>query len=230
MIRIFRQYMKILGNAFIGLAFGFSFFYLFLNIYHYREIRREVYVNFNTDSSIQQLDTILKNANDNIQKFNLSQEYHGRLEYGKAALWKTRLDVCVNSFHNKTFQELRNKNVLTIKDVYKFRESFENDVLNGCIVTHLYTLTNEFGDQDAFVNENKVLLQNYMDDLLQDTSYLKKDMNNNNSYYFTTDVTSLLGKNNTRDGFYEVVSSYIRSAKFLESISLWYANGVGGTV
>ena len=67
-----------------------------------------------------------------------------------------------------------------------------------------------------------------MDDLLQDTSYLKKDLYANSNYFFTTDMVALSVKNDVKDGFYEVMASYIKAAKFLDNISDWYQKEEGG--
>jgi len=229
MVKILRQYVKIIGYSLTGIAFGFAFFYLFLNIYHYSEIRREVYFDFSSDTAISQLSQTLSNVEKNLQAFQ-PNNYHGTLDYSDADLWRTRLQICVQSFRNDTYQKILSKEKLNIQDVEDLREVFTSQVLNNCVVTHLYSLIGEDTVNSRFIRENQKLLQYYMDDLLQDTSYLKKDLYANSNYFFTTDIVTLTVKNDVKDGFYEVISAYTRAAKFLELISDWYASEVGGAV
>ncbi len=229
MMGMFRQYFVIIGNAFIGVVFGFAFFYLFLNIYHYQDIRRGSYIAVNEDNSMIVLDKTLERIQANIDQFQ-KDNYQGTMDYSKALLLNLKLQNCVNAFQNDTIQDLRKKTYIDIKDVYAFQESYENDILNDCIVTYLYALSDD-PDQsfdDPYIIENKELLRGYMDTLLHETSYLKKDLYDNSSYYFTTDNFSLTVKNNVKDGFYEVLSAYNNASKFLEIISEWYADGVKG--
>ena len=214
----------------MGVAFGFAFFYLFLNIYHYREIRREAYIDFEQDASVLEFDSILERVQANVESLPTSDVYQGSLEYNDAALWQDNFRTCIKIFKNSTFQEIRTKQSLDILDIYKFRESFEQEVLNECIVKQLYNLVAQNPLNNSYLQQNKELLQAYMDDLLQDTSYLKKDLTANGNYYFTTDASNLIIKNDVKDGFYEVMSAYNRAARFLELMSNWYRDTVGGTL
>jgi len=227
MLRNFRQYFVVLGNALIGIAFGYTCFFLLLNIYHYQEIRREAYIDFENDVVVKEIDESLKKIDANIAKFN-SNRYNGTLSYGDASKMERKLKTCVSAFRNETFTEIRSKNRINIVDVYNFNESFSSDVLNDCIVFQLYELASSDSINDSFIAGNKKMLKYYMDDLLQDTSYLKRDLESKSGYYYSTDIVSSMVKNDTRDGFYEVLSSYRRSLKFVELISDWFASRVGG--
>lgn len=221
MLNSFKQYFVILANALIGIAFGYACFYLILNLYHYQEIRRVAYIDFENNASIKAFDEKLQKIESNISKFD-SNNYKGELSYGDASKVQMKLKQCVSSFRNDTFTELRKENLIDIKDVYKFSESLSNDVLNDCIVFQLYELTTDNFIDNEYIEQNKKMLQYYMDDLLQDGSYLKKDLGGNSSYFYNTDITNSMVKNDVRDGFYEVLSSYQRALNFVELISDWF--------
>ena len=227
MLKSFKQYFGILGHALIGIAFGYCCFYLLLNVYHYQEIRRSAYIDFENDVAIKEIDSILNNIDDSINKLS-PNHYKGSLPYNTAFNIGKRLQVCTNSFRNKTFKELRDKKEIDIIDVYNFRESFSSNVLNECIVYQLYDFTLEGAINDEYMIKNRKLLRSYMDDLLQDTSYLEKDLESNSGYFYNTDMGYAMVKNNVRDGFYEVLSSYKRALKFVELISEWYESRIGG--
>ena len=150
--------------------------------------------------------------------------YHGKISNSNMLMIKQNLSNCVNAFNNETVNELRSKNKITIIDVYKLRESYENDVLNKCIVNNLSWLTtvdDSFGSK--YLVNNKEITSLYIDSLLTAyTSYLKKDLLNNSSYYYNTSIASSSIKDNTRDGFYEVMDAYNRASKFVLYVSNWY--------
>ena len=68
----------------------------------------------------------------------------------------------------------------------------------------------------------------HINSLLNETTYLKKDLLNNSSYFFNTSIASSSIKDNTKDGFYEVMSSYNQAASFVEYMSEWFKNEVEG--
>ena len=47
MKKILFEYINIFAYVIVGLAFGFSFFLLFLNFYHYKEVNTKINVSAN---------------------------------------------------------------------------------------------------------------------------------------------------------------------------------------
>ena len=70
------------------------------------------------------------------------------------------------------------------------------------------------------------MIKLYVNSLLTETSYLKNDLLNNSSYFYNTSIASASVKNNTKDGFYEVLNAYDRAASFVEFVSNWFYNEV----
>ena len=140
------------------------------------------------------------------------------------------LNSCVNYFNNDTFSTIKNSDSVSITDVYRLRESYDNDILSGCIVTNLYWTMSVNSDNinSPYLIANKEMFKLYINSLLKETSYLKKDLLNNSSYYFNTSIASASIKDNTKDGFYEVMGAYNRAADFVELISNWFKNEVEG--
>lgn len=221
MVKSLKQYFEFLGYALVGIAFGYCCFYLILNIYHYQELRRDVYINFESDASIMEIDNTLSKIEEFI---NESRESTASSEISTVT---NKLEVCVNSFRNETFTNIRSKNRIDIIDVYNFSESFSNDVLNDCIVYQMYDLTYDDNSSISISSENKKLLRLYINDILQDTSYLKKDLDSNSSYFYNTDISNSMIKSEVRDGFYEVLSAYKRALKLVEYISDYYQSNGG---
>lgn len=224
-----KQYLKIINYTLMGLVFGFACFYLLTNAYHYLEIRKDYTVNFNEASLVTTLNTTLDSINSNISGFNASN-YTGTVTPTKMQILYNNLSSCVTKFNNETITSMNGKNKITIVDVYNLRESYENDILNGCIVNNLYWLTNITSEtfNSKYMLDNKDMIQLYINSLLDETSYLKKDLINNSSYFFNTSIASSSVKDNTRDGFYEVMGAYNKAANFVEYVSIWFKNEMEG--
>lgn len=224
-----KQYVKVINYALMGLVFGFACFYLLANGYHYLEIRKDHYVNFDNQPLVQEIEKKLDNINSNISAFN-TNAYNGNIPNSKMMVISQNLRSCISSFNNDTYKEIKSKNQISIIDVYNLRESYENNILNDCIVTNLYwttTITKE-NFNSTYLNNNKKLIELYVNSLLNETSYVKKDLLNNSSYFFNTSIASSSVKDNTKDGFYEVMGAYNQAASFVEFISDWFKNEVEG--
>lgn len=225
-----RQYLKIINYALIGLVFSFASFYLLSNAYHYLEIRKDYMISdFNTQSLVENLEVKLSNVNKNIETF-AGANYHGPISINQMQVIYYNLKSCVDNFHNDIFQSMVDKNKITIIDVYQLRESYENNILGNCIVNNLYWLTtispNNF--PSTYLLNNKDIIQLHINSLLDETTYLKKDLLNNSSYYYNTSVASSSIKDNTKDGFFEVMGAYNKAASFVEFISNWFRSEVEG--
>ena len=80
----------------------------------------------------------------------------------------------------------------------------------------------------SFLINNQELMKLYVEGLKNNTSYLKKDLLNNSSYYFNTSTASSGVKDNVRDGFYETLTAYKEASLYVEFLSNWFKNEVGG--
>ena len=72
------------------------------------------------------------------------------------------------------------------------------------------------------------MISKHINLLLSNTTYLKKDILNNSSYFYNTNIASNSVKNNTRDGFYEVMDAYNAASDFILYISEWFRTEVEG--
>lgn len=224
-----KQYIRIISYALMGLAFSFASFYLIINAYHYFEIRKNFSVNFDNQSLVLAIKENMAKVSANIDNFD-ANKYHGNMEPSKMLVIASNLNTCVNSFNNDTFKGMSGKEEVSIVDVYKLRESYEDSVLSDCIAGSLYWTTSidDSNFNSKYLLDNKNLIQLYVTSLLNETSYLKSDLINNSSYYFNTSIASTSIKNNTKDGFYEVLNAYNKASNFVLFISEWFNNEVEG--
>lgn len=224
-----KQYIKIINFSLMGLAFAFASFYLLSNAYHYLEIRKDFYTDFDSQPIVLDINKKIDNVRKNISSFN-QNTYNGKMSVNQMIKIKSNLNLCIDSFSNEAITNLSGKKVITIVDVYNLREKYEDEILGDCIVNNLFWTTNATLDNynSNYLIDNQELIKLYVDSLRNETSYLKKDLLNNSSYFYSTSIASASVKNNTKDGFYDVMSSYNKAASFVEFISNWYKNEVEG--
>ena len=222
-----KQYFKVIGYMLMGLVFIFSSFYLLANAYHYLEIRKDYIVDFD---QLPVVDSIKKNLEDttaNINAFD-PNTYTGSLPVNTMILIKENLTNCVKHFNNDTYNSLHQKTRISIIDVYKLSDSYDEQILNNCIVNNLNWVTSEKNDNlTDYLIQTKDINKMYVQSLINSTSYLKKDLLNNSSYYYNTGIASSSVKDNTRDGLNEVLDAYNKASKYLLYISNWFRKEAG---
>lgn len=224
-----KQYIKVITYSLIGLAFAFASFYLLSNAYHYLEIRKDFSTDFNTQPLVLNINEKMSNVTKNVAAFNINT-YQGNIGSSKMSNISSGLKSCIASFKNDTYMSMYGKKNISIIDVYNLRESYENDILGDCIVSKLYwtTTVESTNFNSEYLQDNSKMIKLYVDSLLSETLYLKNDLLNNSSYFYNTSIATSSVKNNTKDGFYEVLNAYDRAASFVEFVSEWFYNEVEG--
>ena len=208
---IIRDYLKILAYSLLGLVFAFASFYLLAHLYHYLEIRKDFVTDFSKQTVIINIDDSLTKIKRNISGFN-PNTYSGSVSISKMTNIKNNILSCVENIENEEYKKLKTSTRISILDVYNLRESYENNVYNNCIVSNLYWMVNE-APSDLKVTEE--LSKYYFESLKSATSYLKKDLINNSSYFYNTSVASTSIKDNTKDGYYDVMDAYSKATNYV---------------
>lgn len=204
-----RNYLGLLAYTITGLIFGFAFFLLFLNIYHTSEVNSK-YV-----KSSEEIDvyndflgnlTLLKNK---IDKINLNDE--------KQINISNRLNSCVKSLNNEEFLNYVKKKKIDDLDIYQMKNVFQNEIVDGCLVKQLYTMTED--------NDNKEVLpfiKNDIDILLASMSYVEDNLLDNSSYKFSSNFSKTNIYNAKQESYYQVVNSYRRVIDLVNIVSDHY--------
>lgn len=226
-----RDYLKIVSYMLIGVVFSFSAFYLFINIFHVLELEKEYYVDVSEATTIKDYYNRIQKIEANISNFSINN-YKGTITPSKMLVIQENIRQCATIFKSTYLEEIINDNSINIIDVYRLRDSYENVILSDCIINNLYwTLSpKENNINSVYLEDNQQLIKLYIDSLKNNTSYLKKDILNNSSYYFNTSTASSGVKDNVRDGFYETLSAYKSASLYVEFISNWFKNETGGGV
>ncbi len=225
----FVEYAHIVGTTIIGLLFGLSFFLLFLNFYHYKEVNTTYRPNQENgtdyDAIMKEVEKIKANAASYSQA-----TYQGPEEVFDMLNMQTKLNFCANVFETDELKELFSKEEYTINDVYHLASYYQNEVLNDCVVIQLYNLGNENTSiKSARLQQIAPFLKVEMDQLLSGgLGYLKNNMKNNDIYYFSNDDSKSSVFELTKNSYLEMVNYYKRSLAFLSNLSEWYRNVAQG--
>lgn len=225
-----KSYFRAIAYMVMAIVFAFSSFYLFINIFHTLELSKKVDINVNDSVVIKDYYQKIENIDNNIKNFN-PNSYHGtEVPATKMIVIQGNLKQCSSILKNTYLESLKDKKSIDIKDVYELRNSYENSILSECIINNLYWTSSlsENGINSSKLLANQELINFYISTLKNNTSYLKKDLLNNSSYYFNTSTASSGVKDNVRDGFYETLSAYKNAVNYVEYISKWFNTEVRG--
>lgn len=220
------EYVNIIGYVITGLIFSLAVFILFINFYHYKEVaitynKGDSYMNtYNTSKeTIQSIKNDLSVYDPNA--------YHGVADNTTLMQIHGRLNLCVSAFENSKVNDILQKQVVGIKDVYSFSTLYQSEILNDCVVMQIYSIN---GSNIPSYNAIKPYIDLDVKSLLSDLNYTKKNLQNNSSYQFTSDFDRVNVFDITRDSYTNIEASYNRSLELVKLLSQWFKNTVQGGV
>lgn len=228
MKKILLEYVNVIGYTITGLVFGFAFFLLFINFYHYQEINEKAdvskYNQTNKKLVIEKVDTIKKNINVYSQN-----KYKGNLNVYGLNNAKIKLQQCVEIIESDEVMKYLEKEEMELLDVYNFSRVMKNEVLNDCLVMQARTIfytdsIEEFPD----VQDIKPFVDISTKSLTDSVSFVQSNIENADHYYFSTNVNKINFFNLVEDSYYDLVNKYQITLDLLVEISSWYKDAVEG--
>lgn len=216
--------LNFISYLIITFTMGLSFFLLFLNVYHYNEVNHIYLKNGEEILVVDELKTEISNISLKLQEINLSG-YINNTNYSLLNDTNERLNTCVSILNSEKLYDSLDKKKMTALDIYEFQENYETEVVNECLVKQLYGIS-DLGDESDIMNN---FIKNNIDTILTDVSYVKNNLLNNSSYYFSTNSS----KNNVfdlyKESYYQIVSSYRKTVNFVDMVTDWYITSLGGS-
>ena len=224
MKNILAEYINIIAYTVTGIVFGFAFFLLFLNLYHYEDVN-ETYKKQASDYKINsELKEKLNTASLNINSVQLNNTSSNYANFSSIGL---KLNTCIERINTNKFDELLSKKSISISDVYEMQQFYKIDISNECLVKQLYGMTlienNQYADALSFIEDN-------IEKLKDSTDYVEKVIKNNSSYSFTSSSTKDDIYNQVRDSYYSIINDYVDAIDFIYDVSFWYKNIAGGSI
>lgn len=204
-----RNYLGLLAYTITGLIFGFAFFLLFLNIYHTSEVNSKYVKSSEEIDAYNEFSGSLTLLKNKIDKINLNDE--------KKINISNRLNSCIKSLSNEEFLNYVKKKKIDDLDIYQMKNVFQNEIVDGCLVKQLYTMTED--------NDNKDILpfiKNDIDILLANMSYVEDNLLDNSSYKFSSNFSKTNIYNAKQESYYQVVNSYRRVVDLVNIVSDYY--------
>lgn len=204
-----RNYLGLLAYTITGLIFGFAFFLLFLNIYHTSEVNSKYVKSSEEIDAYNEFSGSLTLLRNKIDKINLNDE--------KKINISNRLNSCIKSLSNEEFLNYVKKKKMDDLDIYQMKNIFQNEIVDGCLVKQLYTMTED--------NDNKDILpfiKNDIDILLANMSYVEDNLLDNSSYKFSSNFSKTNIYNAKQESYYQVVNSYRRVVDLVNIVSDYY--------
>ncbi len=233
MRKLFGEYSQIIGYTCTGLVFGLSFFLLFLNFYHYKEVSIQTDKTKYVDDTYQKIMTNNEKIKNIVQNFDVNRYTGSENDYGLLSI-QSRLEMCTKDFEDQKIASYFQKEKLSVSDIYDFGSLYNSKIVNSCIVKELYdffasTPTNA----DSRFSSPKILnvtpiMKLEADSLIRRIDYVSSNLENNSSYYFNNKRARNHVFNVAKSSYYAIVTSYGDASDFLLEISNWFARYIGG--
>lgn len=228
MKKILLEYINVFAYAVVGIVFGFSFFLLFINFYHYKEINETINVKEEMENYKQKTEEKLTKIKDNISLYQ-QNTYNGRNNIYDMNSIQIKLNSCVKSFESEEYKNLANKENIEIKDVYKLGKFYQNTILNDCVVLQLSSLADESSSYSiTSLSTIRPFLKTNINQLLSSNGYITSSLENADNYYFTNDISKSSIFFLAKDSYSAINKNYQNTLDFLVEISKWYKSEVVG--
>ena len=230
MKKFFMEYINIIAYTITGLTFGLSFFLIFINFYHYKDVNI-TYKKQESDYQIsQEMKDKLSLIKQNIDSFNINT-YKGTQDPYSLVSIKSKLDVCVSKINTDEFSKILSKEEISIKDVYHMQQFYQTNISNECIVKQLFELANTDNKSRIKIdslNSISPFIEDNTNQLINSTDYVQKVIKNNSSYSFSSQTTKNELYEQTKDSYYAILNSYRNAIDYIYDISNWYKSAIGG--
>lgn len=228
MKKMLLEYINIFAYALTGLVFGFSFFLLFLNFYHYKELGTKIDVSSEVVANDQKTKEKLEKIKTNINSYQ-QNSYQGRNNIYDMNSIQIKLNNCVKVFESDEYKELASKQTVELRDVYKLGKFYQNNILNDCVVMQL----NTFIDEDNSFNIESLknirpFIKTTINEQLSSNGYITSSLENADNYYFTNDISRSSIFFLAKDSYNSINTNYQNTLDFLVELSDWYHNEVIG--
>ena len=212
MKKFIKNYIKVISTALIGLVFTLASFYLIMNYNHSEEIKKQVYISFN-DSKYQTGQETLKKINDNLNKF----KQDGKSNNAKVLMYNSILN-CYNAMQSEgTFFTLRTDKNYNSFEIYNLGANFQSKIINSCYVLNLSYLKTD--DVPKEYKKVAPFINSYVDSISANVQDSLAEIENNSSYFYTTNITSVTVRNYLNSDYSTIANAYIDFANIILNLS-----------
>ena len=222
MKKLFIEYFNLIGFSITGLIFGFTFFIMFINFYHYNDVN-STYIKQDSDyKTNEEIKNKLQRISENITSFD-PNKYTGVENVYSLASIKSRLNTCLTKINNEEFSKMNSKKEIDIKDIYELQQFYQINISNECLIKQLYEITSDDSKiKISNMNTTSIFMQDNIENLIKSTEYLQKVIKNNSSYSFSSNSSKADIYDVTKDSYFELMNKYKASIDYVYDVSLWF--------
>lgn len=218
-----KEYVHIFAILVIGLMFGLGFYYILLNSYHSSSISDKAYV-LENDVYYTDFKENLTQIKKNVDSYNY---YAVNFKYDLSEMQKiySNIKYCYSVMSaDESIIALKNGNSVSYANVYDYNTYFINNMLDKCYTSNLSWITS-----DSMANSKvKDIVKNHkltIDILANNSLYLKNELRNNSSYYYSTSVSNTMIRNNLNSSYRLVLSNYDYFSEIILELSNYLVRG-----
>lgn len=222
MKKLLIEYVNIVGYIITGLVFALAYFILFINLYHNKEVSNEF---VKSDSYV---DVYTKNKEkiaemkNSIASFD-PNNYRGNIDQLDLISINSKLNICVSKYEETEANKIFVKEKVNVRDVYQLLNLYQSDIINDCITLQIYSMNvSSNSDRLQSFNQIKPYVEMNSKFLMNDLNYVKRVLQNNSSYQFSSDYDKINIFNMTRDSYTMIEASYQNSIDLVYSVSQWF--------
>lgn len=222
MKRVFIEYFNLIGFSITGLIFGFTFFIMFINFYHYNNVS-DIYIKQDSDFKINsEIKEKLEKTKQNIELFDVNK-YNGTENVYSLASIKSRLNTCISKIDSKELDNILSKKEVGIKDIYDMQQFYQINISNECLIKQLYEITSTDSKiKVSNMDTVSIFMQDNIENLIKSTDYLQKVIKSNSNYSFTSDSSKADIYDMTKDSYFDLLNKYKTSIDYIYDVSTWF--------
>lgn len=212
MKKFIKEYLGVLAYTTIGFVLIISSFYLLMNYYHKEELNKVLYITEN-DVNYQNYLSKIERIERNLTKFQ------NKKSTNKAyTLMYNKLSTChIVLTGEGTFYKFPVNTYINSYDVYKLGARFQSDILNVCYAMHLSYLKDE-NLSDEFKSIAPYVISS-IETITSQSNFALKELQNNSSYFYSTNITSSTIRNYLSSDYQVIVNSYLEFADIILALS-----------
>ena len=220
MKKFIKDYIKLISLALTGLVFILGSFYLIMNYNHSEELKKTIYITPN-DYYYKKHQEILADLSENLIEFR-----NKKINNASYSTMYQSLSNCYNVLQSDgTLSKVIPNNSYTSLDVYNLGDTFQNTVINSCYVLNLsYLKTDDVPKEFKSISP---FITSYVDSINLNIEDSLSEIQNNSSYFYSTNITSAAIRNYLRSDYKIIANSYNDFASILLYLSEYINNGGG---
>ena len=210
-----KEYLNIIAFAITGFVFVLTSFYLVINYYHSDELKNYIYISEN--------DSRLLKYRETMDKIKTNLNNYKRTNYKYEKIYQN-LSTCYNVMTDKElYYNIETNRFYTPNDIYRLGGKYQSKITNICWALHLSSINNS--DNPTDIVSVAPFVEKSVNSTNKKLTNALMEIQNNSSYFFTTQVTSSTVRDYLKSDYDMIVDSYQEFADVILNLSEMISKG-----